>query len=191
MSDLTWKPVVVRIGDLKPWERNPRRMGKRQAERLLKSWKEMGQWQTLAIGPNNELYDGHQRLRVLRTVYGDDYQVLALRASRPLSEEERERIVLEGHAGAMGAWDWGALKQWDAEILRQYGLDEAMRSILAEDIENLEQILQTVKPKAKEKAEAKMPQVWLVIIECATEQEQTRLFQRFQEEGLKCRLVTS
>lgn len=94
MSELVWAPVRVRIGDVQPWERNPRQMRKEQAKRLLQSWREFGQVQTIAIGPNNEVYDGHQRLSALLAAYGPDYEVLALQASRPLTESERERLTL-------------------------------------------------------------------------------------------------
>ncbi len=59
-SDITWQPVQIRLRDLHPWERNPRQMSKRAAERLLRSWREFGQVQTIAIGPGGEVYDGHQ-----------------------------------------------------------------------------------------------------------------------------------
>ena len=83
MSELVWAPVRVRIGDLRPWERNPRRIRPAHAKRLLKSWEEFGQAQTIAIGPDGEVYDGHQRLSALLAAYGPDYEVLALQASRP------------------------------------------------------------------------------------------------------------
>ncbi len=130
---MEWKVVTVKLRDLKPWERNPRRMGKKAAERLLRSWEEFGQVQTIAIGPDGEVYDGHQRLSVLKAAYGDDYEVLALQASRPLTEEERERLVLLLHAGAMGGWDWDVLAGWDADSARGGGLDEAFREMLRED----------------------------------------------------------
>lgn len=66
---MEWKPVRVRLGDLKPWERNPRRIRLAHAKRLLKSWQEFGQAQTIAIGPDGEVYDGHQRLSALLMAY--------------------------------------------------------------------------------------------------------------------------
>lgn len=81
MSELVWAPVRVRIGDLRLWERNPRRIRPAHAKRPLKSWEEFGQVQTIAIGPDGEVYDGHQRLSALLAAYGPDYEVLALQAS--------------------------------------------------------------------------------------------------------------
>lgn len=60
MSELVWAPVRVRIGDLKPWERNPRRIRPAHAKRLLESWEEFGQVQTIAIGPDGEVVQESQ-----------------------------------------------------------------------------------------------------------------------------------
>lgn len=133
-TDLTWKPVVVRLGDLEPWQRNPRKMRRKAAERLLQSWREFGQVQTVAVGPNNEVYDGHQRLQALLTVYGPDYQVIALQSNRSLTEEERERLVLILHAGAVGEWSWDVLKEWDPATLAVGGIDQELYESLQRDI---------------------------------------------------------
>ena len=93
MSDLVWQPITVTLSVLQPWPRNPRRMSKKQAERLLKSFADLGQFQTIAIGPGGEVYDGHQRLAALLKVHGPGYEVRALQASRPLTEAERLATV--------------------------------------------------------------------------------------------------
>lgn len=141
---ITWTPVRMRLSALKPWERNPRQMSKKAAERLLRSWREFGQVQTIAIGPDGEVYDGHQRLSALRSVHGGDYEVLALQASRSLTEDERERLVLLLHAGALGEWNWDALANWDAETLLDSGFDETMRDILQRDMKALDSLLESL-----------------------------------------------
>lgn len=140
-SDIRWRPDKVAIGDLKPWERNPRRISRDRAERLLESWKKFGQVQTVAVGPDNEVYDGHQRLSVLRAAHGPEYQVLVLRASRALTEAERENLVLALHAGAFGEWDWDALSEWDADALAAGGMDETFKQILRRDLKSLGKLL--------------------------------------------------
>lgn len=54
-----WTNERRRLRDLVPWEHNPREINKREAERLGESLAEFGQIQTIAIGPDNEVYDGH------------------------------------------------------------------------------------------------------------------------------------
>lgn len=141
MSDITWKPVRVRLRDLTPWERNPRQMTRKAAERLLRGWQELGQVQTIAIGPGGEVYDGHQRLSALLAAYGEDYEVWALQSSRPLTEAERERLVLLLHAGAVGRWDWDALANWEPEVLLGGGLGESLRDVLEQDLRAIDELL--------------------------------------------------
>ena len=120
---VTWSNVQVTLGELKPWADNPRLSSKRQAQRLLDSWRQFGQVQTVAIGPQNEVYDGHQRLSALLTVHGPSYQVDARRCSRELTDEERRALVVTLHAGAVGSWDWDSLSGWDAGLLQEWGFD--------------------------------------------------------------------
>ena len=65
---LSWTNERVKLRDLKPWEHNPRQITKRAAQRLLDSWRDYGQVQMIVVGPDNEVYDGHQRLSALKVV---------------------------------------------------------------------------------------------------------------------------
>jgi len=124
MNELTWTPDTARLDSLELWARNPKRMSKARAARLRENWKDLKQWQTLAVGPNGEVYDGHQRIKTLQAAgYAGDYEILVLRSSRPLTDAERERIIIEGTVGAVGVLDWDALAGWDASALQGYGLD--------------------------------------------------------------------
>ena len=137
-----WGPCRVRLGELKPWPGNPRRMSKRQAERLLESWRELGQFQTIAIGPDNEVYDGHQRLAALLRVYGRDYEVQALRCSRRLSENERQKLTLHAN-NPTGSWNWDILAGWDEQILAAGGFDPERLDVWNNDAANLRAFLET------------------------------------------------
>lgn len=120
---VTWTNVQVTLGELKPWADNPRLSSKRQAQRILDSWRKFGQVQTVALGPSNEVYDGHQRLSALLTVHGPSYQIDARRADRELTDEERRALVIALHAGAVGSWNWDNLANWDAGELQEWGFD--------------------------------------------------------------------
>ena len=77
MNTPAWTNVTVPLSSLVPWEHNPRTMTKAEAKRLVKSRNKLGQFQTIAIGPNCEVYDGHQRLSAWLTVYGADSAIYA------------------------------------------------------------------------------------------------------------------
>jgi hypothetical protein len=123
---LVWHEDVVALGDLRPWDKNPRKISRDQAKRLVENVKYFGQWQTIAVGPDNEVYDGHQRLTVWRAAFGDRHKVKVLRASRHLTEDERKRFVIEAHLGATGQWDLDALATWGADTLAGFGVDNAL-----------------------------------------------------------------
>ena len=125
MTAPAWTPCRVTLGELKPWSENPRLMKKAQAKRLLDGWEALGQFQTIAIGPRGEVYDGHQRLSALLSVHGAAYDVAALRSDRALTDDERRRIVFAANAPA-GNWDGDKLAGWDtAKVLDWAGVDTA------------------------------------------------------------------
>ena len=114
MSDsITWKNVTIKLSQLKPWEQNPRQSTAAQAKRILQSMSDFGQVQTVAISPDGEVYDGHQRLSALLAVHGGEYEIDARQSSRPLSDYERRGLVVALHATAAGEWDWDELANWD------------------------------------------------------------------------------
>ena len=140
---VTWANCQVTLGELQPWADNPRLSSKRQAQRILDSWRKFGQVKTVAIGPSNEVYDGHQRLSALLTVHGPSYQVDARRCSRELTDEERRALVVTLHAGAVGSWDWDSLSGWDAGELQQWGFDGDTLMNWQKDVGALGNLLQS------------------------------------------------
>jgi DNA modification methylase len=123
MAAPNWTPARVTLGTLKPWQENPRLMKKAQAKRLLDGWEALGQFQTIAVGPAGEVYDGHQRLSALISVHGAKYEVAAMQSDRPLTDEERRRLVFAANEPA-GQWDADKLASWDtAQVLEWAGVD--------------------------------------------------------------------
>lgn len=145
MTSLIWTPVKVRLGQIRPWSLNPRMSSKAQAQRLIKSERELGQIQTLAVSPFTDgyvdLYDGHQRVSAWLTIKGADFEVLALQSNRPLTEDERRKVSILLHT-ATGAWNWDALSAWSAADLQEWGMDKDTLKGWGEDVSNLKQMLQ-------------------------------------------------
>ena len=118
---LTWTNERRKLSDLIPWPRNPRQIKGDQAKRLVQSFDEFGQVEAIAIGPGNEVYNGHQRLNVLAQQYGKDYEVEVRVSSRALEEKEREKLTVFLHKGAAGEWDFDTLSEWDMPDLLEWG----------------------------------------------------------------------
>mgnify|MGYP000853980535 FL=1 len=169
MTAIAWTPTLVALSTLKPWERNPKRISKNHAARLLELWERMGQFQTVAIGPDGEVYDGHQRLAVLKAKHGSGYMVQALQASRPLTEREREELTIAAHSGTTGSWDWDALSGWDVDNLTAWGLDSelladwnagatALREMLAAEAPEFEPVDMSEQTRLDEKKRVTCPE---------------------------------
>ena len=133
---ITWTNEKRKLSQLIPWERNPRQIKVDQADRLAESFDEFGQVETIAIGPGNEIYNGHQRLNVLAARHGKDYEVEVRVASRALTEKEREKLTVFLHKGAAGEWDFDALSEWDFPDLLDWGFSEKDLGLL-DDNNNL------------------------------------------------------
>ena len=144
MTDLVWEPVKVKLGQIRPWTNNPRMSTKVQAQRIIRSWRDLGQIQTIAVGPMVDgfidLYDGHQRVLALNTVKTPDYELLALQSNRPLTEDERSKVSVLLHT-ATGSWDWDRLSSWSAADLNDWGMDSDTLKGWNNDANNLKEML--------------------------------------------------
>ncbi|KKW13388.1 MAG: Chromosome partitioning protein parB / Adenine-specific methyltransferase [Candidatus Gottesmanbacteria bacterium GW2011_GWB1_49_7] len=124
-NGIYWTNEKRKLSQLKPWPRNPRQIKQDQAKRLGESFDQFGQVETLAIGPDGEIYNGHQRLNVLMVEHGADYEVDVRVASRPLSEKEREKLTVYLHKGAAGEWDFDILaNEFELDDLLDWGFDK-------------------------------------------------------------------
>lgn len=122
-AGLSWSSGRRRLGDLVGWELNPRQADEKHVARLVESHEEFAQIETLAIGPNNEIYNGHQRLQAWLTRYGEDHQVDVRISSRPLTEQERKKLVIFLHASTVGEWDFEKLQGFDLDELLDWGFE--------------------------------------------------------------------
>lgn len=178
---IIWTTDRRKLADLIPWSRNPRQIKREQARRLQESHAEFGQVETFAIGPGNEVYNGHQRLAAWAEEYGPDLEVDVRVSSRPLTEKEREKLTVYLHKGAVGEWNFDVLSEWDVPDLLEWGFSELELGIDNKQIESFDE-----KTEPEE-----IPEQYMILIECETEQEQAELLERFNKEGLKCRALLS
>ena len=125
LAKINWNNERRKLKDLQPWSRNPRQINKAQAARLAESFNEFGQVETIAIGPTNEVYNGHQRLGVLLAKYGGEHEVEVRVASEPLTEKQREKLTVYLHKGAAGEWDFDMLaNEFELDDLLDWGFEK-------------------------------------------------------------------
>ena len=126
MADkITWTNERRKLGDLIPWEINPRQIKADQAKRLVESLDEFAQIETIAISPDNEVYNGHQRLKVWQAEHGADYEVDVRVSSRSLTEDERKKLTVYLHKGATGEFDFDLLaNNFEIDDLLEWGFED-------------------------------------------------------------------
>ena len=123
-NTLHWTNSTRKLSELVPQPDNPRQIDAVQAQRLVESYKEFSQTDMLLIGPDNELYNGHQRVNEWAAAFGLDLEVEVRVASRPLARAEWQKLTVLSHRGAVGQWDMGVLEEWDIdESLVEWGFE--------------------------------------------------------------------
>ena len=123
MADITWANEKRTLSQLIPWPRNPRQIKGASVKRLQESFNEFGQVETVAVGPGNEVYNGHQRLKSWFTEFGD-VEVDVRVSSRPLTEKEREKLTVYLHKGATGDFDFEILaNEFELTDLLEWGFE--------------------------------------------------------------------
>ena len=121
---ITWTNETRRLSELQPWPRNPRQIKDKQVTRLQESLSEFGQVEPICIGPGNELYNGHQRLKSWDAKFGD-IEIDVRVSSRELTEKEREKLTVFLHKGAAGEWDFDTLaNEFEVDELVEWGFSE-------------------------------------------------------------------
>ena len=145
MSDLTWTPVKIKLGQIRQWKNNPRYSTKKDAANLVKSLKDFGQPEAFSVSPFDgnmvDLYNGHQRTLSWMASKGADFEVWAMQSNRPLTEREKEKLTIFLHTGAVGRWNWDALSGWSAADLREWGMDEDTLKGWQSDAKELTELL--------------------------------------------------
>jgi len=147
-APIVWRNITAPLSRVRPWEHNPKQISKDRADRLLKLWDDLGQFQTIAIGPDFELYDGHQRYSVLQAAGRLEEAVDMRQSSRALTTKERKRLIVESHATATGSFDWDMLaNEFDASDLEAWGLGKTIAREWSSDIANLRALVASEGPK--------------------------------------------
>jgi len=122
-QQIQWTNEKRNLTQLIPWPRNPRQIKGAQVKRLQDSFEEFGQPEQIIIGPENELYNGHQRLKSWLSEFGD-IEIDVRVSSRALTEKEREKLTVYLHKGAAGEWDFDILaNEFEIDELLEWGFE--------------------------------------------------------------------
>lgn len=118
-----WQVKYVRIGDLIPNAKNPRKISKEKLERLQDKIQRLGFHNPVKTDENLNVLGGNQRLKALLKIAGKDLEIPVMYPTRPLTQAEKDEIVITDNISD-GEWDWDILTaDWDKALTTSWGLD--------------------------------------------------------------------
>lgn len=118
-----WQVKYVRIGDLIPNAKNPRKISKEKLERLQDKIQRLGFHNPVKTDENLNVLGGNQRLKALLKIAGKDLIVPVMFPTRPLTKEEIDEIIITDNISD-GEWDWEILSaEWDKDLTESWGLN--------------------------------------------------------------------
>ena len=123
--NITWTNDTRKLSDLVPWEHNPKRMTRKQADGLRLSIERFGFAVPFLVSPDGDIYDGHQRQALMNAIqeYGPDAVVDVRVSSRPLTDDERRELVVRLKQNQAG-WDFKMLPNlYEREELLEWGFE--------------------------------------------------------------------
>jgi hypothetical protein len=118
-----WQIKQVKLGDLIPNAKNPRKISQDKLAALQDKIERLGFHNPIKTDENMQVLGGNQRLKALLKIAGKDLIVPVMVPNRPLTEEEKQEVIITDNI-ADGQWDWEKLsKEWDKELTASWGLD--------------------------------------------------------------------
>ena len=114
---------TVKLADLKPTKKNPRKITPEDLEKLKRSVREfpkMLEAREIVVDENLRILGGHQRVKALLANGETETTVKVLSG---WSEEDKDRFVIQDNI-QNGEWDEQILaEEWDAKLLEDCGLE--------------------------------------------------------------------
>ena len=152
----TPETVLVKIDEIKPYWRNPRRIPQEAIDAVKESLERYGYQQPIVVDADNVIIVGHTR-HLAMTELGVE-QVEVYRANLP-EEKAKEFRLVDNRIGELGQWDHSALvielREMEEGLLSRFfpeiDLEVAMikdEQVTAADVEKATQKALSVKEKA-------------------------------------------
>jgi len=121
--DITWSPEKRKLGELVPWEKNPRKATAKQKKDLEKSLTTFNVAEPLVINLDNRIIGGHFRHQLLLNLHGRNFEIAVMFPDRLLTEEEAVELSLRLNKNT-GGWDNNLLAELSRDLMIEVGFDE-------------------------------------------------------------------
>lgn len=169
------KVEKVNIQQIKPYENNAKLHPKEQIEQIKRSILEFGNNDPIAIDENNIIIEGHGRFIALKELEYEDVEIIRL--SHMTDEQKRAYILTHNKLTMNSGFDVDILKIELDDIvdidMTDFGF-EISKEMGSNSNENID--LKEIQDDS------------VLIVEADTEYELEKLYNEFQERGIKCRV---
>lgn len=142
MSTLTWTAEKRKVKDLKPLDKNPRKITKASIEKMKERISKRGFHDVVKLDQSGVVLSGNVRTEALTALGIQEVNVLV--PSRPLTKEERDGVILESNRHD-GEWDTAMLPEFGQEILLDVGFEAMEVDTIMHDDEDEEDAFDTEK----------------------------------------------
>lgn len=139
-KNLLWHTEKRKIGELKGYENNPRKLSEKNKEELEKSLKEFNVVDIPVLNIDNTIISGNQRIKILQELYGNDFETDVRIPNRKLTQQEIEDYNLYANMH-MGEWDEKKLEIIPLHRLKKFGFNGKIEKIIKAIKENPDKVV--------------------------------------------------
>ncbi len=177
LNGLDWNYQKIPISELIPNSKNPRTVTGSALEHLLGAMSRIGLFKPIICDYDMTVIGGNQRLRLLSEKLASDFKVMVSIATRPLTEAEKQEIVILDNE-TYGQWDMEMLaNDYDYDVIKMTGVNLKITEIKNE------------LPEKEDKNEIKDKTEFVIYVSCKDELEQNDLFNEFQIREIECKII--
>lgn len=116
---IEWHIEKRKIADLKPHDKNPRKLSKHDAKHLEESLTKFGLADKPIINTDGTVIGGHQRLNILKKLKVNEIECWV--PNDTMSNEDVDELNIRLNRNN-GEWDWDILSnEWDVDLLQLWG----------------------------------------------------------------------
>lgn len=167
-KEIKEKIIMVEIDKLKLNEENPRSISDDKLKKLIKSIKEFPEMlniRPVVVDSDMVVLGGNMRVTAARKA---GFKSIAIIKAENLTDERKREFIIKDNVG-FGDWDFDELsKNWDVEMLQDWGLD--MPSF---EIYN----------KEEDTSNDTLVNNYTLIVECENEKSQIKTYDKLIEMG--------
>jgi len=148
---MEWKTEKRKIKDLIEYDKNPRLLTTKAERDIKKSLEKFDLVEIPVINKDNTIIAGHQRVKILRDIKGDDYEIEVRVPSEVLNENDFKEYLLRSNRNK-AEWDWKMLEEdFEIDLLIESGFEKFEVEVDKLNIDNCFTEMDTTKKKVKVK----------------------------------------